>query len=58
MDKIFSYDWIPAIPGINIEGDYERDYAKDPWQWVMKEWEQIKEGVYPYLVEGYLMLKR
>lgn len=58
VDKIFSYDWIPAIPGINIEGDYDRDYAEDPWQWVMNEWEQIKEGVYPYLVEGYSMLKR
>ena len=29
-DDILSYDWIPPIPGINCEGDYEQDYAEGP----------------------------
>jgi hypothetical protein len=30
-------DWIPAIPGINVDGDYWRDYANDPADWTMTE---------------------
>jgi hypothetical protein len=55
-DTIFSYDWIPAIPGINVPGDYKRDYAPDPWKWVVAEYEQIKSGKYPYLVRDYEMM--
>ena len=29
-DELLREDWIPAIPGINSPGDYERDYARDP----------------------------
>lgn len=36
-DELLKEDWIPAIPGINTEGDYWRDYAQDPWSWVQKE---------------------
>ena len=39
-----------AIPGINAPGSYE-EYAKDPWQYVLKEREQIAEGTYPYTVK-------
>ena len=26
---LLSEDWVPAIPGINMDGDYLRDYAAD-----------------------------
>ena len=29
-DDILSYDWVPPIPGVNCEGDYEQDYAEEP----------------------------
>jgi hypothetical protein len=29
--------WIPAIPGINVPGDYMKDYAQDPVSWIKKE---------------------
>ena len=39
-DEVLREAWIPAIPGINVEGDYERDYAADPGGWVRKEHEE------------------
>jgi hypothetical protein len=36
-DAILSEDWIPAIPGINMEGDYWQDYANDPLDWTLTE---------------------
>ena len=36
-DELLSEDWIPAIPGINVPGDYERDYARDPVTWITAE---------------------
>jgi hypothetical protein len=36
-DKILAEMWIPGIPGINVPGDYMRDYAKDPIPWIKKE---------------------
>ncbi|MBI4445531.1 MAG: hypothetical protein HY645_06425 [Acidobacteria bacterium] len=36
-DQLLREDWIPAIPGINVPGDYWKDYAQDPWSWVQKE---------------------
>ena len=36
-DELLAEDWIPAIPGINVEGDYWEDYAQDPWTWIKKE---------------------
>jgi len=29
--------WIPAVPGINMIGDYWKHYAEDPEKWVMAE---------------------
>ena len=29
--------WIPAVPGINVKGDYWDHYAKDPLKWVKTE---------------------
>jgi len=36
-DDFLQEDWIPAIPGINMEGDYWRDYAHDPMDWTATE---------------------
>ena len=29
--------WIPAVPGLNVEGDYWKHYANDPTKWVKSE---------------------
>jgi hypothetical protein len=55
-DTLFSYDWIPAIPGINVPGDYARDYSPNPWKWVVNEYEQIRSGKYPYLIPDYELM--
>lgn len=54
-DVIFSYDWVPAIPGINYPGDYEDNYAPDPAGWLARMWNRIKDGSYEYYVEDYEM---
>jgi hypothetical protein len=36
-DDLLREDWIPAIPGINMDGDYWRDYAEDPLDWTRTE---------------------
>lgn len=36
-DDLLREDWIPAIPGINVKGDYVKDYGNDPEAWVKKE---------------------
>jgi hypothetical protein len=36
-DSLLSYDWVPAIPGINYAGDYQRDYAADPVPWIRRD---------------------
>lgn len=36
-DEILSEAWVPAIPGVNVEGDYQRDFAVNPAAWIEKE---------------------
>lgn len=36
-DELLTEDWVPAVPGINLEGDYLRDYAADPLDWTKTE---------------------
>ncbi len=36
-DETLKEDWIPAIPGINVEGDYFKDYADDAIDWTHTE---------------------
>lgn len=38
-DVLLAESWVPAVPGINVAGDYGRDYAQDPTSWVMAELE-------------------
>ena len=32
-DEVLKEEWIPGIPGINLEGQYE-DFGKDPFAWI------------------------
>ena len=36
-DELLREDWIPALPGINADGDYWKDYAGDPETYMKKE---------------------
>ena len=36
-DQLLQEGWIPAIPGINVDGDYWRDYANNPAAWITQE---------------------
>jgi hypothetical protein len=36
-DEMLREDWIPAVPGINMHGDYFKDYAHDPVDWTLSE---------------------
>ncbi|MFH0914368.1 MAG: hypothetical protein V1849_03660 [Chloroflexota bacterium] len=36
-DKLLNEIWIPGVPGINLPGDYLRDYGRDPVSWIRKE---------------------
>lgn len=51
-DEVLSYDWVPGIPGINMDGDYANDYARNPWAWITREWNEIKSGKYEFLWGG------
>lgn len=48
-DDLLREDWIPAIPGINVKGDFQKDYGGNPLAYVLREAEEIKKGTYPYL---------
>ena len=50
---IFRYEWIPEIPGINVPGNYEKDFASDPWSYLLGTWKRIQDGTYKYFVEDY-----
>ncbi|MBI4443895.1 MAG: hypothetical protein HY649_11040 [Acidobacteria bacterium] len=52
-DLIFRYEWIPSLPGINVEGDYKKDFAPNPWNWITAEWKRMQEGTYQYFVDDY-----
>lgn len=57
-DLIFRYEWIPGIPGINVEGDYQKDFAADPWGWFMAEWKRIQDGSYKFYIDDYLLANK
>lgn len=55
---VFRYEWIPSVPGINVPGNYEKDFAPDPWTWMTAEWKQIQDATYQYFVEDYSLNKQ
>ncbi|MDG6904452.1 MAG: hypothetical protein JRN20_01550 [Nitrososphaerota archaeon] len=42
-DVLLREEWIPAVPGINVKGDYWRDYALDPSKWISEESNRLPE---------------
>jgi hypothetical protein len=36
-DELLREIWIPAMPGINVPGDYMQDYGRDPVSYIKKE---------------------
>lgn len=44
-DRLLSELWIPAIPGINYTGNYQRDYAPDPTSWIMRETSRLRRDL-------------
>ncbi|MBI2185202.1 MAG: hypothetical protein HYU39_09630 [Thaumarchaeota archaeon] len=41
-DEVLKIHWVPALPGINTQGDYMQDYGKDPVSWMKKELSNYK----------------
>ena len=39
-DELLQEAWVPAVPGINVEGDYFQDYANNPAPWITNEHEK------------------
>ncbi|MBI4445789.1 MAG: hypothetical protein HY645_07750 [Acidobacteria bacterium] len=40
-DELLQEAWIPAIPGINVSGDYMKEYASDPLTWMKNEYQRF-----------------
>ncbi|MCH6569470.1 MAG: hypothetical protein IH794_05150 [Acidobacteria bacterium] len=56
-DKLLRQLWVPAVPGINYPGDYQRDFGNDPLPWLRK-WRGILEGQVDRVIRyGYRMPK-
>lgn len=43
-DELLTEKWIPAIPGINVEGDYA-EFSKNPGPYVRKYFQDLKAGM-------------
>ncbi|MEE8461141.1 MAG: hypothetical protein V3S50_03355, partial [Acidobacteriota bacterium] len=52
-DEMLREDWIPGIPGINMEGDYMRDYAPDPRAFYEKDYQRVYGDLIQQAVEEY-----
>ena len=50
---ILREEWVPGIPGINEPGNYQKDYAADPWKYIKNQFNLIEKGTYRYLLDGY-----
>ena len=40
-DEVLKEEFIPQIPGINAQGDYQRDYASDPLSYEKRFWKSV-----------------
>jgi hypothetical protein len=52
-DELLREDWIPAIPGINVAGDYLKDYAQDPTKWITEEHRKAYADAIAFYKRGY-----
>jgi hypothetical protein len=50
-DKILGETFHIDLPGINSPGDYQKDYAQDPWKFMLQYWDAIERGTYKYFVK-------
>ncbi len=53
-DELLREDWIPAIPGLNMVGDYNEHYAQDPYRYTMMELDLCRDyhPLFQKLVSG------
>ena len=57
-DELLREDWIPAIPGINVAGDYMKDYAENPAAYIREEQRQAyPEAIATFNKRGYDIYK-
>ena len=50
-DDLLNVDWVPDRPGINVPGDYEKDFGRDPVSYWQRTKEMILAGTYPFLLQ-------
>ncbi|MBI4444906.1 MAG: hypothetical protein HY645_03260 [Acidobacteria bacterium] len=50
-DEVLRQDWVPNFPGINAPGNYQKDYAANPWAHISKIMKEVEAGTYAYLVK-------
>ncbi|HTI85363.1 MAG TPA: hypothetical protein VL966_02050 [Alphaproteobacteria bacterium] len=48
-DQILAEEWVPEMPGVNVPGDYKKDYAPNPWPTVERVlYKEVPAGTYRY----------
>ena len=47
-DYLLAEDWIPEVPGINVPGDYLKDYAQNPGEYSLKVLDSATKGTYKH----------
>ena len=57
-DELLREDWIPAIPGINVAGDYMKDYGQNPAAYIREEQRKAyPEAIATFNKRGYDIYK-
>jgi hypothetical protein len=49
---LLTEDWIPEVPGINVPGDYLKDYAPDPGKYSLQVLDKANKGTYEHYFPG------
>ncbi|MBI2821178.1 MAG: hypothetical protein HYX74_03040 [Acidobacteria bacterium] len=52
-DELLREDWIPGVPGINMDGDYMKNYAPDPAAFFKKDYERVYGDLIKQAVQQY-----
>ncbi len=47
-EEILAESWIPEIPGINVPGDYLKDYAPNPYKYSQGVLDKVAAGTYQF----------
>jgi len=51
-DYLLTEDWIPEVPGINVPGDYLKDYAPNPGKYSLQVLDKATKGSYEHYFPG------